>query len=218
MSSGLQLLYEADSLSEQNGATVLTWPDGSGFGRDLIAFTSDQAPSMRRGAINGKAALEFDGVNSLMKTYNSTFTIAQPDTFFVVYKSLDTNSSARAFVFDSRDSSIRQVFGKSGAGEARLYANLDLDFPGVGYPFPSFELLGGTFNGASSVLFRDGSRWAGNAGGSPLAGLAVGGLSTAGQTARLLPHPGRGDAGHSGAMRRRPADDERLADPEVSAS
>ena len=182
VSAGLQLLYEADSLSEQNGAPVLTWPDGSGFGRDLIAFTSDQAPSMRRGAINGKAALEFDGVNSLMKTYNSTFTIAQPDTFFVVYKSLDTNSPTRAFVFDSRDSSTRQVFGKPDAGEARLYANLDLDFPGVGYPFPSFELFSGTFNGASSVLFRDGSQLGGgNAGGSPLAGLAVGGLSTAGQ-------------------------------------
>jgi hypothetical protein len=182
VSAGLQLWYEADSLSEQDGAPVLTWPDGSGFGRDLIAFTSGQAPSMHRGAINGKAALEFDGANSLMKTYNSTFTIAQPDTFFVVYKSLDANSPTRAFVFDSRDSSTRQVFGKPDAGEARLYANLDLDFPGVGYPFPAFELFSGTFNGASSVLFRDGSQLGGgNAGGSPLAGLAVGGLSTAGQ-------------------------------------
>ena len=189
VSTGLQLWYEADSLSDQNGAPVLTWPDGSGFGRDLSAFSAGQAPIMRRGAVNGKAALEFDGGSSLMKTYNSTFTIAQPDTFFVVYKSLDTNSSARAFVFDSRDSSVRQVFGKSGAGQARLYANQDLDYSGIAYPFDSYEVWSGTFNGSSSVLYRNGtSLGTGSAGGASLAGLSVGGLSTSGQYGYDLAH------------------------------
>ena len=189
MSAGLQLWFDADSLPDADGAGVLTWPDGSGFGRDLSAFTSGQAPTMRRGAVNGKAALEFDGVSSLMKTYNSTFTIAQPDTFFVVYKSLDTNSSARAFVFDSRDSSTRQVFGKSGAGQTRLYANQDLDYSGIAYPFDSFEVWSGTFNGSSSVLYRNGtSLGTGNAGGASLAGLSVGGLSTSGQYGYDLAH------------------------------
>ena len=71
---------------------------------------------MRRDAVNGRAALEFDGITSLMKTYGSTFTLSQPDTFFIVYKSLDAQQPARAFVFDSRDSSARQVFGQVRAG------------------------------------------------------------------------------------------------------
>jgi hypothetical protein len=147
----------------------------------LIAFTSGQAPSMHRGAINGKAALEFDGVNSLMKTYNSTFTIAQPDTFFVVYKSLDANSPTRAFVFDSRDSSTRQVFGKPDAGEARLYAN----WIWTSRAWLSVPVVRAVQRDVQRRIVRPvprrlaAGRW--NAGGSPLAGLAVGGLSTAGQ-------------------------------------
>jgi hypothetical protein len=179
VTAGLQLWYEADSATDSDGAAVTRWPDKSGLGRDLTASDSGAAAVMRRGTLNGRAALEFNGSNSLMKTYGSTFTIAQPDNFFIVYKSLDANTPGRAFAFDSRNSSVRQVFGKSAAGTERLYANNDLDFSGITYPFSQFEILNGTFNGTQSDLYRNGSIvGTGNAGGSGLEGFTVGALST----------------------------------------
>ena len=181
VTTGLQLWYEADTTSYNDGDPVMAWPDKSGLTRDLTSFNTGSAPIMRRNAVNGRAAIEFNGVNSLMKTYNSTFTIAQPDTFFIVYQSLDPNDSSRAFVFDSRNSSVRQVFGKSGQNLSRLYANGDFDIPGTGYPFGSFESWSGTFSGASSSVYRNGTlRAQGNAGGSSMDGFSVGSLSTSG--------------------------------------
>src|SRR5205085_2668247 len=117
---------EADTLAGADGSAVTTWPDQSGLARNLTAQPTSSAPVLRRAAVNGRAAVEFNGTSSLMKTYGSTFTLAQPTTFFIVYKSLDPNTAGRAFVFDSRNSSLRQVFGRPSASAVRLYANLDL--------------------------------------------------------------------------------------------
>jgi len=182
VTAGLQLWYEADTTSYADGQAVTSWADKSGFARDLTSSGTNDAPIMRRNAVNGRAAIEFNGVQSLMKTYGSTFTITQPSTFFIVYKSLDPNTSARAFVFDSRNSSARQVFGRAAASDERMYADIDLDFPGVTYPFPDFQIWSGTFNGTQSSLYKNGTLFgSGSAGGSAENGFAVGGLSTDGQ-------------------------------------
>jgi hypothetical protein len=182
VTAGLELWYDASGLTATNGQRVARWPDGSGHGRDLTAFNNGAAPTMRQNAVNGRPALEFNGSGSLMKTYATSFTLSQPTTFFIVYKALDANTATRAFVFDSRNSNVRQVFGKPAAGQIRLYANNDLDFGGVSYPFSSFQAWSGTFNGANSALFRDGiAVGGGNAGGSALDGLTVGALGTSGQ-------------------------------------
>src|SRR5207248_10255110 len=113
----------------------------------------------RAGALNGRAVLEFNGINSLLKTYSASFSLPQPTTFFVVYRSLDVDSATvRGFVFDSRNSSVRQVFGRPGSGSIRLYANSDLDSLGITYPFPNFEIWSGTFNRATSSAYRNGTR------------------------------------------------------------
>ena len=104
VTAGLQLWYEADTTAYTDGQAVTSWADKSGLGRDLTSSGTFDAPIMRRNAVNGRAAIEFNGSSSLMKTYGSTFTLTQPTTFFVVYRSLDANTSARAFVFDSRNS------------------------------------------------------------------------------------------------------------------
>ncbi len=182
VTTGLQLWFEADTETYSDGQAVTSWTDKSGFGRTLTAFDPSQAAVLRRNALNGRAVVEFNGTSSLLKTYGSTFTIAQPDTFFIVYRSLDANTSSRAFVVDSRDSSNRQVFGRPGASSQRMYANQDLDIGGITYPFPTFDIYSGTFNGSSSSLYRNGTAIAsGNAGASALNGLSVGALSTGGQ-------------------------------------
>jgi hypothetical protein len=177
VTAGLQLWFEADTETTADGAAVTTWTDKSGFGRNLTAAAGGE-PIMRRNAVNGRAAIEFNGTTSLLKTYNSTFTIAQPDTFFIVYRAADPNNGTRAFVFDSTNSNVRQVLGRPSLGAERMYANIDMDSPGVTYPFAGYDLWSGTFNGTSSTMYRDGSLMlTGNAGGSSLSGFTVGGLS-----------------------------------------
>ena len=62
-----------------------------------------------------------------------------------------------------------------------MYANIDMDAPGVAFPFAGYELWSGTFNGGSSSLFRNGNLVLnGSSGGSALSGLTLGGLSTSG--------------------------------------
>src|SRR4051812_40132507 len=84
VSSGLQLWYEANTESQTNGATVTRWRDKSGFSRDLTAASSANGAKFRTNAVNGRAAMEFDGLTSLLKTYETSFTLSQPNTFFVV--------------------------------------------------------------------------------------------------------------------------------------
>ena len=128
-------------------------------------------------------------MTSLLKTYNSTFTLTQPTTFFIVYRSLDPDTAVRAFVFDSRNSSNRQILGRGAAGELRMYGNLGLSASAVAYPFPSFMIWNGTFNGATSTLYRNGILAAsGNAGAATQVGFTVGGLSTANQYGYDMSH------------------------------
>jgi hypothetical protein len=182
VTAGLQLWFEADTATQADSAPVTLWPDKSGLARDLSVAAGTTAPLMRRAAVNGRAAVEFNGSSDLLKTYSKTFTIAQPDTFFLVYKSLDSDTNPnRTFVFDSRSSSVRQSLGRPVAGTTRIYANLDLNATGTTYPFPSFQLWGGEYNGAASTLrVNEKVVASGNTGTSGLGGFTLGGLSTSG--------------------------------------
>jgi hypothetical protein len=188
VTTGMQLWFEADTEATADGQPLTLWHDKSGNGRDLTAAAA-AAPVVHRAGLNGRATVEFDGLSSMMKTYGSTFTIGQPSTFFIVYRSLDPNTAVRAFVFDSRNSTLRQTFGRPALAQIRLYANADLDFAGITYPFPAFQVWTGTFNGVSSAVWRNGALvGSGNAGGSVMSGFAVGGLSTTGTGAYDLGH------------------------------
>ena len=141
VTAGLQLWYEADTETYSEGQAVTTWTDKSGFGRNLTASDPSQAPAFHRNAVNGRAAIEFDGVQSLLKTYNSTFTLSQPTTFFIVYRSLDTATPGHeAYVFDSRNSSVRQLLGLSTSGQTEMYADIVLN-PPVDLPVPELPDL-----------------------------------------------------------------------------
>jgi hypothetical protein len=180
--TGLQLWYDAGALTAADGTNVGTWPDASGFGRDLTAFDTAASPTMRKTAVNGRPALEFDGTADLMKTYGSTFTLPQPTTFFIVYRALDLASPGyEAYVFDSRNSSARQLFGLGPFTNTEMYADIDVEAPTT-YPFPAFQVWSGTLAGDSSSVWRNGSLVAqGPAGGSGLSGFTVGALSTSAQ-------------------------------------
>jgi hypothetical protein len=184
--TGLQLWYDAGHETYADAASVTSWSDRSGFNRTLTAFDSSAAPTYRANAINGKPAIEFDGVRSLMKTYGSSFTLPQPTTFFIVFRQFD---SGEAYIFDSTNSSVRQLLGRGPFDDMEMYANIDLVDNNVTWPFPSFELWSGTMNNTSSTLWRNGVlRASGAAGTSSLSGFALGALSTSAQYGYLYSH------------------------------
>jgi hypothetical protein len=116
----------------------------------------------------------------MLKTYSSTFSLAQPTTWFAVYRSLDPGNGSYTYVFDSRDSNSRQLHGRGPYG-VETYANTDLYTTGVTQPYPSFEEWGGTFNGTASDVWRNGQQvTTGYAGYGALTGFTLGGLSTSG--------------------------------------
>ena len=129
--------------------------------------------------------MEFDGTTDLLKTYGSTFTLDQPDTFFVVFRNLDTNALREAWLFDSRNALTRQLFGRASNGTVELYANLALSAPGIPFPFPAYELWSGTYNDGTSSLWRKLAGqvpqvFAGGVGGSSMDGFSLGAASTTG--------------------------------------
>jgi hypothetical protein len=181
VTAGLQLWFDAGQETYADGAPVTRWSDRSGFARDLTAADGGAAPTFRRNAVASRPALEFDGSQSLLKTYGSTFTIAQPDTFFIVYRDLSSAGSSSTYVFDSTNSSVRQLLGRGGVQNVEMYADVPLASGALTFPFPGYELWSGTFAAGASALYRNGSLVAqGRAGSASLAGLAVGALSTSG--------------------------------------
>ena len=78
----------------------------------------------------------------------------------------------------ARRSCVRKVGASRSPGTNRMYANIDMDFAGLTFPFAKFELWSGIFDGTSSSMVRQGGLVGnGNAGGSNLSGFAVGGLN-----------------------------------------
>jgi hypothetical protein len=186
VTTGLQMWFDADQEAYADGGAVTKWSDHSGFGRDLTSFDAGSAATMRRNAVNGRAAIEFNGSTSLLKTYGSTFTLAQPDTFFIVYKQLD---AGEAYIFDSMNSAVRQLFGRGPFTDMEMYADVDLVVPNYTFPFANYELWNGTFNGNTSTLIKNGSTtWSDRTGSTSMQGFTVGALSTSAQYGYLYSH------------------------------
>jgi hypothetical protein len=193
--AGLALWFDAASENYADGEPVTTLTDWSGLARNLTSDPADPraAPTFRRNAINGRPAVEFDGVSDILKTYGSSFVIDQPDTFFVVYRNLDTNALREGWLFDSTNSLTRQLFGRSSSGTVEQYANLALSVPGIAFPFATYELWSGTYNDGTSSLWRKLAGqpmqvFAGNVGNSSMAGFSMGAASTTGASGYGFTH------------------------------
>lgn len=85
--NGLRLWLTADEGVVESGGTVATWQDQSGNSYDFTASGNPDGPTLAPGAVNGHAALRFDGDNDSLQNWS---TLGIPDTsgrtFFVVCK------------------------------------------------------------------------------------------------------------------------------------
>lgn len=68
--AGLALWLKADSLGLADGAAVAAWPDSSGTGNDATQATGALQPILKRGIINGRSVVRFDGANDYMSFPN----------------------------------------------------------------------------------------------------------------------------------------------------
>ena len=91
-----QLWLQADALPLADGATVTSWPDGSG---QSVAVTSEAGPTFIAAGLNGRCALRFNGTTNY-------FTLdlaneATEHTIFAVYDMTPTEGSS-SYLFEAQ--------------------------------------------------------------------------------------------------------------------
>jgi hypothetical protein len=161
--------YSADAILAADGSLVAQWNDTSGNARHLTQATSASQPTYRSSVsvLNGKPAVEFDGVDDFIRS--AALTLAQPFGIVVVFAGAGTSGEV--------------LLGRySGAGQAPILRNLTgawSMFAGSnlssGSANSSAHLLMSAFNGATSALYADGAAGVtGNAGTNTSSGIRLG--------------------------------------------
>ncbi|MBZ4420791.1 LamG domain-containing protein [Myxococcus sp. RHSTA-1-4] len=88
---GRALWLRADDLRTADGSPVGTWADASGQGSHATQGTASLQPVLRRAAIAGHAAIQFDGVNDRLDLASNVFASGNfPLTVFAVLQTTDT--------------------------------------------------------------------------------------------------------------------------------
>ena len=81
VTAGLQVWYDASTLSLNDGEQVTAWADRSGNGRDLVSWTG--TPTFETNEINGLPAVRFDADNENLQLANPANTYFAADVFLV---------------------------------------------------------------------------------------------------------------------------------------
>jgi len=109
---------------DQVDGFVETWYDQSGNGNDVTQATSSKQPKIVNAGslvtVGSKASLNFDGSDDFLEreTYTQG-TLSQPNTFFAVAK-LDVYTDTGRKIFDSHNSSARNILFLSTAGNGQF--------------------------------------------------------------------------------------------------
>ncbi|MFY2560955.1 LamG-like jellyroll fold domain-containing protein [Corallococcus terminator] len=91
IASGRALWLRADDLQGANGAAVALWPDSSGQTNHAHQVSATLQPVLRRSALGGHSAVEFDGANDRLDLTANTFATGHfPVTVFAVLQTTDT--------------------------------------------------------------------------------------------------------------------------------
>lgn len=165
--SGLHMRLRADEITGlSNGDPVATWPDISGNGRDATQATSGKRPTWQSAGVNGRPAVRFTLASSQYMATASWTELAQPNTVVVV-----ASISASSYICDGIADGYRHaIFAISGMS---IFAGSSVS-GSVSMPAAA-SVWTGVYNGASSLLRRNGTTVAsGNAGTNGLTGLTIG--------------------------------------------
>ncbi|MBS1983202.1 MAG: hypothetical protein JST16_03440 [Bdellovibrionales bacterium] len=87
--AGLQSWLKADALyAATNGSAVASWTDVSWHNNDAVQATALNKPKFKTGAVNGKPALVFDGINSFMTITDAASLRSTVVSVFAVIKNM----------------------------------------------------------------------------------------------------------------------------------
>lgn len=98
--AGLVRWWKADALALNDNDAVGTWPDSSGFIRNLTQATAGSKPTYKTNILNGLPVVRFDGTDDVLTSASGTgpkhvFAVAKYNTAtFVDYDGLVTGAGA----------------------------------------------------------------------------------------------------------------------------
>lgn len=163
VTDGLQLWVKADAGVTQSGGAVTQWADQSGQGNDAFALDAGFAPIWIEDAINGQAALRFDGENdfleiadsdslSIIGDLTSLFVVRIDDftTWRAVWGKTSVNLPAPTDFYTDPNSGIPRLYRGNGAG------SLGTVVGGVALRAGEVELAGFGVEGTSVAHFLNG--------------------------------------------------------------
>lgn len=101
---GLALWLKADALNYANGATVTTWFDSSGFGRDFSVGVAGK-PTFVSSYINGLPAVSFNGAQGLGRPNDPNINPSSW-TVYALYFTENITPAIAGTIFSSRDGTI----------------------------------------------------------------------------------------------------------------
>ena len=124
VTSSLAQLSTGDTAVAADSDPVGSWADLSGNGRNLTQSTTNNRPAYKTGVLNGRAVIDFDGVNDSML---ASFTLAQPITYFLVYRYDATITAGNPRVFDGATGNTMSFFGSTASTLMGIYAGSSAD-------------------------------------------------------------------------------------------
>jgi hypothetical protein len=155
--------------------SVSKWYDQSGNARDLVQPAATSQPQVMQ-LSNGLPGLVFDGSDDVLAL---VFTLTQPWTFQLCYRHLSFGQTSYENMIDGIAPDSSTVFAHTNSYDVGTYAG---DFgpfaaPGTTVPNLTRAVIGGTFNGAASLLEVNGlglSSHTGNPLGGNPGGVTIG--------------------------------------------
>jgi hypothetical protein len=170
--SGLDGWLDWDAvLAWAGGATAygVRWYDQSGFGRDL----SEASASLQPVASAGPGNLTFDGANDFLAT--GAFAMSQPWTFYIAYRRVSGVQPSYENVFDGLSADRGTLYRRVASFTHGMWAGNEF-VGGSSIPIGSWAVVGGVFNGASSVINLNNAATftGGNVGSNSMDGLTLG--------------------------------------------
>ncbi len=161
VTEGLQLWVKADAgVTRGDGGAVTQWADQSGQGNDAFALDGGFAPIWIEDAINGQAALRFDGEDdfleiadsdslSIVGDLTSLFVVRMDDfaTWRAVWGKTSVNLPAPTDFYTDPNSGIPRLYRGNGAG------SLGTTVGGVAFRAGEVELAGFGVEGTSVAHF-----------------------------------------------------------------
>lgn len=167
--SNLKIWVKSDTGVTLVGGKVSQWADQSGNNNHLTQGSASARPTYVANEINGYGAVQFDGIDDYLQS--PSFTLNQPETVFIIYKTPVHISSV--YVFDGRNPDGGAYFTSAPSPNVYMYAGASFT-PIVGI-VGSYFLATCIFNGASSKYQRNNfAEESGNAGASSMGGLTLG--------------------------------------------